>query len=159
MHKIRLQVPACFFIILVSAMFLKRTSFKNHIKRSTTTKSVITEHKGCITIINLIGMILKSWTLNEYYNKKLMSEIIHIKRQTNGINLKTDKRNLRQDIIDINPYLSNMDLMTEWFLFVQISLNLSVIINYTAFYYFSKWSTNIYSRKLKIYWWIFRDFF
>ena len=43
--------------------------------------------------------------------------------------------------------------------FVQVSLRLSVIINYTTFYYFSKWSINIYSRKLKICWWIFRGFF
>ena len=50
-------------------------------------------------------------------------------------------------------------LMTGRFLFVQISLSLSIIINYTTFYYFPKWSFNIYFRKLKKCWWDFRGFF
>ena len=68
---------------------------KNHINRNSTVKSVITEHK-----INFQHDF--DWDNIEildhepFYHKRLVSEMLHIKRQKNSINLQTDTEGLHQ---------------------------------------------------------------
>ena len=68
---------------------------KNHIKRNNPTKSVITEHR-----INLQHDF--DWdniTILDHepiYHKRLISEMLYIKRQKNSLNLQTDTEGLHQ---------------------------------------------------------------
>lgn len=72
---------------LVLSLLIKEHN--KHINRNTTNKSVITEHR-----LNLNhdfkwedAIILDT---EKHYNKRLISEMIHIKRQVNSLNLQTD---------------------------------------------------------------------
>ncbi|EFN68948.1 hypothetical protein EAG_11804, partial [Camponotus floridanus] len=62
---------------------------KKHINRCTTNKSVITEHR-----LNFDHEFkwddVKILDKEPYYNKRLFSEMLCIKRQLNGLNLQTD---------------------------------------------------------------------
>ena len=78
---------------------------KNHIKRNNPTKSVITEHR-----INLQHDF--DWdniTILDHepiYHKRLISEMLYIKRQKNSLNLQTDTEGLHQSyftLIDSLP--------------------------------------------------------
>ena len=73
---------------------------RNHINRNTSTKSVITEHK-----INFQHEF--DWDNIEIldhepnYHKRLVSEMIHIKRQKNSINMQTDTESLHQSYFNV----------------------------------------------------------
>jgi len=73
---------------------------KNHIRRNTTTQSVITEHR-----LNFSHEF--DWNNVEildqerYLARRLISEMIHIKRQNNSLNLQSDTDNLDDGIISI----------------------------------------------------------
>ncbi|KMQ83798.1 hypothetical protein RF55_19076 [Lasius niger] len=65
---------------------------KNHIRRNITQHSVLTDHR----LKNYEFTWDKVEVLDEerIYGKRLMSEIIFIKRQTNSLNLQSDTENL-----------------------------------------------------------------
>jgi len=73
---------------------------KNHIHRNTTTHSVITEHR-----LNFSHEF--DWNNVEildqerFLTRRLISEMIHIKRQNNSLNLQSDTENLDDGIISI----------------------------------------------------------
>ncbi|EFN73564.1 hypothetical protein EAG_08052, partial [Camponotus floridanus] len=62
---------------------------RKHMNRATTNKSVITEHR-----LNFDHEFkwdeVKILDKESFYNKRLISEMICIKRQQNGLNLQTD---------------------------------------------------------------------
>ncbi|EFN65097.1 hypothetical protein EAG_00792, partial [Camponotus floridanus] len=62
---------------------------RKHMNRVTTNKSVITEHR-----LNFDHEFkwdeVKILDKESFYNKRLISEMICIKRQHNGLNLQTD---------------------------------------------------------------------
>ena len=62
---------------------------KNDINRSKPTKSVMSEHRRCDNN-NFTSNKVEILDNERNYNKRLISEMINIKRQKNGINLNTD---------------------------------------------------------------------
>ncbi|XP_077278940.1 uncharacterized protein LOC143906618 [Temnothorax americanus] len=71
-----------------------------HIRRNTTSRSVITEHRlesGHDFEWNAVE-ILDS---EPYINKRLISEMICIKRQKNGLNMQTDTEDLPENYLDV----------------------------------------------------------
>lgn len=65
------------------------TEHRNHINRNTTNTSVITEHR-----INFLHEFdwdnIKILDKEKFWTKRLISETLHIKRQSHGLNLHTD---------------------------------------------------------------------
>jgi len=47
-------------------------------------------------IMSLIGRELRFWMLKGIYYKRMVSEMIHMKYQNNGINLQTDTESLNR---------------------------------------------------------------
>jgi len=73
---------------------------KNHIHRNTTTQSVITEHRRNYSHDfnwNNVEILDKE----RYLTKRLISEMIHIKRQNNSLNLQSDTECLDDGITAI----------------------------------------------------------
>lgn len=64
-----------------------------HINRNTTNKSVITEHRINLNH-NFKWEDITILDTENHYNKRLISEMIHIKRQKNSLNLQTDTESL-----------------------------------------------------------------
>lgn len=81
---------------------LKNRIFKhrNHIGRNTSQISVITDHRACFSYefdwVNIRVLDKKA-----HYNKRLISEMLHIKRQSNGLNLQKDTELLDPIYFDI----------------------------------------------------------
>ncbi|KYM94591.1 hypothetical protein ALC62_14781, partial [Cyphomyrmex costatus] len=72
----------------------------NHIKRNTTTRSVITEHRlqhGYDFRWNEVEILDKE----SNYRKRIVSEMINIKKQKNSLNLQTDTENLHETYIPL----------------------------------------------------------
>jgi len=76
------------------------TEHRNHINRNTTTQSVITEHR-----INLSHEFnwdnVEILDKEQFLSKRLISEMIYIKRQKNSLNLQSDTECLDDGIITI----------------------------------------------------------
>jgi len=73
---------------------------KNHIHRNTTTHSIITEHRLNFSHDferNNVEILDKE----RYLTKRLILEMIHIKRQKNSLNLQSDTECLDDGIISI----------------------------------------------------------
>ena len=85
------------------------TEHKNHIRWNTSTRNVITEHRSQeghdfdwenVTVLD-----------EEPYNRKrLISEMIFIRRQTHGLNLQTDMEGLLKAYLSIVDKLLYKDL-------------------------------------------------
>ncbi|KYM95323.1 hypothetical protein ALC62_14033 [Cyphomyrmex costatus] len=73
---------------------------RNHIKRNTTTRSVITEHRlqhGHDFRWNEVEVLDEE----SNYRKRIVSEMINIKKQKNSLNLQTDTENLHETYIPL----------------------------------------------------------
>jgi len=77
---------------------------RNHIRRNSSTTSVITNHRvhhnhefdwNKVEILDV----------ERFYYKRIIAEVIHIKRQIGGINLQTDTEGLDRRYITIFNYL------------------------------------------------------
>ncbi|KYN08066.1 hypothetical protein ALC62_00911, partial [Cyphomyrmex costatus] len=66
---------------------------KNHINRNTSQHSVITQHR-LETFHDFNWDSVRILDKEESFNKRLISEMIHINMQNNGLNLKNDTQNL-----------------------------------------------------------------
>jgi len=73
---------------------------RNHIHRITTTRSVIIEHRFNFSH-NFDWNNVEILDIDRYLTKRLISEIIHIKRQNNNLNLQSDTECLDDGIISI----------------------------------------------------------
>jgi len=70
---------------------------RNHIHKNTTTHSVITEHRPHDFDWNNVEILDKE----RYLTRRLISEMIHIKRQSNNLNLQSETKCLADGIISI----------------------------------------------------------
>ena len=68
---------------------------KNHINRNNQTKSVITEHRTNF-LHDFDWDNIEILDQESIYHKRLISEMLYIKRQKNSINLQTDTEGLHQ---------------------------------------------------------------
>ncbi|KYM97837.1 hypothetical protein ALC62_11470 [Cyphomyrmex costatus] len=82
---------------------------RNHIRRNTSSKSVITDHRLDHSHefnwnnVNILDC-------ESFYHKRLISEMLYIKTQSNGLNLKTDTDGLDRSYADILDILININL-------------------------------------------------
>ncbi|KYN00647.1 hypothetical protein ALC62_08581 [Cyphomyrmex costatus] len=80
---------------------------RSHIRRNTSSRSVITEHRlqhGHDFDWNNVEVLDDE----SFYHKRLISEMLHIKSQNNGLNLKTDTEGLDRSYIDILENLTTV---------------------------------------------------
>jgi len=73
---------------------------RNHINRNTSTQSVITEHRTNFSH-EFDWDNVEILDRERFLSKRLISEMIHIKRQKNSLNLQSDTECLDDDIITI----------------------------------------------------------
>jgi len=71
---------------------------RNHIKRNTSTRSVITDHR-IISGHDFDWNNVKILNVEKNFNKRFISKMINIKSQIKGINLQTDTDSLDQTYI------------------------------------------------------------
>jgi len=74
--------------------------YKNHIRRNTSVRSVISEHKLALGH-DFDWENVKILDEEPYLGKRLISEMLHIKKQTNSINLQTDTEGLHDAYLPI----------------------------------------------------------
>jgi len=90
-YKIKCLYCDASYVEQTRRLLKNRIEYKNHIRRNTTQISVITEHR-------LKHSHEFDWNnkviLDEeiHFNKKLISEMIHIKKQFKGLNLQKKKK-------------------------------------------------------------------
>jgi len=77
---------------------------KNHIRRNTPSVSVITDHMVHHDH-NMDWNNVEILDVEKFYHKRLVSEMLHIKRQKNGLNLQTDTDCLDRGYTSIFNYL------------------------------------------------------
>jgi len=83
---------------------IKLIEHRNHIHRNTSTHSVITDHRLQHNHeFDWNNVVILDSECN--YKKRLMSEMIYIKRQKNGLNLHTDTEFLDKTYM---PFLNNI---------------------------------------------------
>jgi len=76
----------------------------NHIRRNTTTPSVITDHRMHLNHDFDWNKVMVLDT-ERFYHKRLISEMIYIKRQNNGLNLQRDTEGLDHGYSSLFHYL------------------------------------------------------
>jgi len=76
---------------------------QNHIRRTTSTASVITNHRMHFNH-DFDWNNVEILDVERYYHK-LISEMLHIKRQRDGLNLQTDTECLDREYTSIINYL------------------------------------------------------
>jgi len=77
---------------------------QNHIRRNTSTTSIITDHR-MHSNHDFDWNKVEILDVERYYHKRLVSEMLHIKRQKNGLNLQTDTECLDREYTFIINYL------------------------------------------------------
>ncbi|XP_029672401.1 uncharacterized protein LOC115241033 [Formica exsecta] len=80
---------------------------RNHIRRNTTVGSVITEHRLEFDH-DFDWNHVRILDSEKYLNKRLISEMLFIRRQINGLNLQTDTEGLHQTYITSLDKLPNI---------------------------------------------------
>jgi len=77
----------------------RMTEHRNHIKRNTNTPSVITEHKLEYGHFDWDGV--KIMDKESLWNKRIISEMLHISKQTKSLNLQSDTNSLHDSYFSI----------------------------------------------------------
>jgi len=73
---------------------------RNHICRKTTTESVITEHRLSLNH-DFDWENVTILSKENFWEKRLISEMLHIKRQSNSSNLQSDTEHLHHAYVSI----------------------------------------------------------